>query len=60
MDDKAITRAALMTLRQAILERFPPREERIAWWGGLSQKNEAFLTYSPYRVRTAKAKLICS
>ena len=43
MDNKAMTRAALMRLRQTILERFPPREERIAWCGGLSQKNEAYL-----------------
>jgi hypothetical protein len=31
MDAKAIRRAALITLRRAILERFPPGRERRAW-----------------------------
>jgi hypothetical protein len=31
MDEKAIRQAALITLRRAILERFPPGRERIAW-----------------------------
>jgi len=31
MDSKAIKRAALMTLRRAMLERFPPGRERTAW-----------------------------
>jgi hypothetical protein len=31
MDEKAITRAALITVRRAILERFPPGPERTRW-----------------------------
>jgi hypothetical protein len=31
MDEKAIRRAALVTLKRAILERFPPGPERRAW-----------------------------
>jgi len=31
MDEKAIRRAALVTVRRAILERFPPGRERDAW-----------------------------
>jgi len=31
MDAKAIRRAALITLRRAICERFPPGRERDAW-----------------------------
>jgi hypothetical protein len=31
MDEKAIRRAALITVRRAILKRFPPRPERRAW-----------------------------
>ena len=31
MDEKAIRRAALITLRRAICERFPPGRERRAW-----------------------------
>jgi hypothetical protein len=31
MDEKAIRRAALLTLRRAICKRFPPGRERRAW-----------------------------
>jgi hypothetical protein len=31
MEEKAIRRAALITLRRAICERFPPGLERRAW-----------------------------
>jgi hypothetical protein len=31
VDEKAIRRAALITLRRAICERFPPGPERRAW-----------------------------
>ena len=31
MDERAIRRAALVTVRRAILERFPPGRERRAW-----------------------------
>jgi hypothetical protein len=31
MDEKAIGRSALITLRRAILERFSPGPERTAW-----------------------------
>jgi hypothetical protein len=31
MDEKAIRRAALVTVRRAILERFPPGPERETW-----------------------------
>jgi hypothetical protein len=31
MDERAIRRAALLTLRRAIVERFPPGPER-TWW----------------------------
>jgi hypothetical protein len=31
MDERAIRRAALITLRRAILERFPPGLERRTW-----------------------------
>jgi hypothetical protein len=31
MNERALIRAARITLRQAILERFPPGDERTAW-----------------------------
>src|SRR5690348_15570344 len=31
MDEKAVRRAALLTLRRAICERFPEGAERVAW-----------------------------
>jgi hypothetical protein len=43
MDKRAIRRAALITLRRAILERFPPGRERTAWlrWLRARQGTEA-------------------
>ena len=44
VDEQAIRRAALVTVRQAILEPFPPGPERSAWlrWAaGLAKKYEA-------------------
>ena len=40
MDDKAIRQAALITLRCAICERFPPGQERRAWltWDAIVRK----------------------
>jgi hypothetical protein len=38
MDEKAIQRAATVTLRRAILERFPPGRERQKWRDGLQRK----------------------
>jgi hypothetical protein len=37
MDDEAIRRAALITLRRAICERFPPGAERRAWLRSLER-----------------------
>jgi len=34
MDDKAIRRAALITLRRAICKRFPPSAQREFGWDG--------------------------
>jgi len=38
MDEKAIRRAALVTVRQAILGRFPPGPERRKWLRWLATK----------------------
>src|SRR5262252_7452113 len=38
MDEKAIRRAALITVRRAICERFPPGRERQAWLRWLTTK----------------------
>ena len=40
MDEKAIRRAALVTLQRAILERFPPGPERRAWLRWLATETE--------------------
>jgi hypothetical protein len=42
MDSKAIKRAALMTLRRAIFERFPPGPTRRAWlrWAERLERSE--------------------
>ena len=38
MDEKAIRRAALITLRRAIYERFPRGPERRAWLGWVQSR----------------------
>jgi len=43
MDEKAVRRAALITLRRAIWERFPPGRERDAWltWAATARARAA-------------------
>jgi len=43
MDEKAMRRAALITVRRAICERFPPGQERDSWlaWLGRIEANRA-------------------
>ena len=51
MDEKAIRRAALLTLRRAILTRFPPGHERRAWLRWLTARTRQGRSRTAHRDR---------